>query len=411
MQLTEGQERARVMVGQMLAQDEASFGVLTGFAGTGKTTMQRVLADEHDEPLILAPTGKAALRVTEATGLRAMTIHRWMKAPQQNPKTGEVKYVNKSLDLIELPANHLVVIDEASMVSDELWGDVWALCSSLGLRVLLVGDRFQLPPVVGKDRPPFSVLTDLRTKHRADLTEVCRQALDSPIIRASMMIRESEEGTMDALTDHLPLVREDKLVDHFMQMAARRALVAHRNKTRQRLNLEVRARLGHHQRDLGKGEPLLVLYNNYKIDRFNGEVLSFEGWDTVPDEPVAVRDRFKNLSSMMGFGLARAEGHQVTLSPEEVFAQTDKMPMGTIARAAKDHAVYRWGYDRPAAPPHLNAELGYCLTAHKAQGSEWDDVLVVLEPTIDVYSVEGRRWLYTAITRARKNVAVCSIDW
>lgn len=411
LQLTEGQERARTMVGAMLREEGACFGVLSGYAGTGKTTMLGVLAKEHGPPLVLAPTGKAALRVGEACGLEALTIHRWMKTPREDSKTGDVKYVTKPLDQIQLPGNHLVIVDEASMVSDDLWGDLWVLCSSLGLRVLLVGDRFQLPPVVEDGRRPFSTLVDLRTRFRADLTEVCRQALDSPVIRASMLVRESEMGAVEALTELLPLVPEDAVLDTYMGLAATRALIVHRNATRQRLNLEVRARLGHQRQDLAPGEPLLVMFNNYQIDRFNGETLAFDAWDRVPDAPGAVRDRAKNVAAMVGFGVARAEGHQVTLSQEEVFAQVAGLPRKTLARAAKAHACAKWGYYHDTAPPHLNAELGYCLTAHKAQGSEWDDVVVVMEPSVRPYTLEGRRWLYTALTRAKKTATVCSPGW
>lgn len=407
LQLTAGQEKARQMVAALLKEEGSVVGILSGYAGTGKSTMLKVITEEHGAPLVLAPTGKAALRVTELTGTDAMTIHRWFKIPKENQQTGDVSYVNKPLDQITLPANHLVVIDEASMVSHDMWFDLRTFCHQLGLKILLVGDPFQLPPVADKDGISFSTLVEIKTKHNVFLTEVCRQALDSPIIRASMMIRQSELGMMEALMGgDLQLVPEDKVLDTFMSFSKTRALIAHRNITRQRLNLEVRERLGHHKLDLVDGEPLLVMHNNYQIDRFNGETVTFNSWERAPDAAIAVRDRAKNLSAMMSFGVAKAEEHQVTLSIEEVFAKVE-MPRKSIARAARNHAQYDWEYARGYTPSHLNAELGYCLTAHKAQGSEWDDVQILLEPSVRPYTIEGRRWVYTAITRAKKTASVC----
>ncbi len=416
LELTQGQEQARQMIERLLDEDDSKFAVLAGYAGTGKTTMLKVVAEEQGNPLVLTPTGKAALRVGEATGVRAQTIHKWLYKVKEDPKTGEPKWTKKPVNEIELPTNGLVVIDEASMVSQEIWADVWMFCAAIGLKVVLVGDTFQLPPVVKKDEDgnwkTFSALTDLKTAYRTDLTEVCRQALDSPIIRASMMIRAGEMQAMDAVCDILPATPRGKLVESFLaQQAGNRALIAHTNAKRQGLNLEVRKALGYDERHIQEGEPLLVLMNNYGLDRFNGEVVEFGGWNTLPEEPVAVRDRFKNISTMMTFGLADIEGRDAILSQEEVFAQAAEMPTTTIRRAAGHYAVDKWDYDKINAPPHLNANLGYCLTCHKSQGSEWNDVTVVVEPTVGgrqgVYGLEGRRWLYTAITRARKNVSVC----
>jgi exodeoxyribonuclease-5 len=414
LELTPGQEQARQMVKALRKIEGPAFGIICGFAGTGKTTMLRVLAEEHGAPIVLTPTGKAALRVAEASGLEALTIHRWMYAPAENPETGEVRFDKKPIDTIAIPSNHLVVIDEASMVSEEMWNDIWGLCHSIGLKVLLVGDKFQLPPVYKKDGEwkSFSTLVDLKTEHRVDLTEVVRQALDSPIIRASMMIRTSERKAMEAVMSHIDTIPRHKLVETFSAMNEdSRALIAHMNVTRQQLNIDIRNALGYDENALKVGEPLLVLANSYKAERWNGEVVRFDGWTIAPGRAEAVRDRYKNTAAMMTFGLANVEGAGVMLSQEEVFAQTQGVGMPVIARFAKEHSVMTWGYERKQTPAYLNANLGHCLTCHKSQGSEWKDVLVYAERSIGgkpgLYGYEGRRWLYTAITRARQNLILC----
>lgn len=216
---------------------------------------------------------------------------------------------------------------------------------------------------------------------------------------------------MDALVE-LPAVSREQLVQAFREFKSdSRALIVHTNELRQVLNLEVRAAEGRREQQLQEEEPLLILANNYNLDRYNGEVVAFGGWEAPPGEPQAVRDRYKNLAYMMSFGVARIGQAQATLSPEEVFGQAKDMPPSTIKRVARQDAVRRWHYEPKLAPTHLSANLGYCLTCHKAQGSEFKDVAVVVEPSIGghggLVSHAGRRWLYTAITRAREHIHLC----
>ena len=409
MELTAGQEAAVRMVDELLKEDGV-FGVLTGFAGTGKTTMLRVLAERYGVPQILCPTGKAALRVTEATDIRAMTIHRWLYDPREDPKTGLVLFTPKGADKLHVPLNGFIIVDEASMVSRREWENLWGTCKNMGLRVLLVGDRFQLPPVEKTEEgfTKFSTLTDLDTPYRAELTEVVRQAQDNPIIKASMLIRQSPDATLDAI-QMLDKVDESELVNSFLAMDPDRFLICHRNKTRHDLNLKVRAAMGYNPIALQTGEPLLVLVNNYDLDRYNGEVLTFDGWNQIPSEPVAVVDRRKHTSHMMGFGVANVGARLVTLSEEEVFVTYTSIDRRVVKTAARRLARDVWGYEKSTEPPHLNAELGYALTAHKAQGSQANDVLVAVEQSLPggLYGYEGRRWIYTAITRSVNNVKLC----
>lgn len=406
---TPGQAKALTMVEHLLQGDGPRRGVLTGYAGTGKTTLLHVIAETHGSPIVLTPTGKAALRVREATGLPGMTIHKWLYKVSEDGKTGLPRWTKKPLDEIQAPSSGLLVIDEASMLGQDVWVDVWSVASALGYKVLLVGDTFQLPPVTKKTDAPWSALRDVGTKYRADLTEVCRQALDSPIVRASMALRQGELEAMDAIGTDLAVVPRDRLVARFLELpAGNRALIAHRNATRRELNLEVREALGYGDA-LAAGEPLLVLFNNYFLDRFNGEVVTFDDWVRVPDDAVAVRDRWRNTSVMLGFGVAQVEGAEAIVSPDEVFGRTGEMSESTIGKAAKEHALSRWGYSRSQPPPsHLNANLGYALTCHKAQGSEWGGVAVVMEDSLGAaYTLPWRRWLYTATTRARDRVFLC----
>lgn len=412
-ELTEGQKQAMGMFERVMKTPPPLPTVMTGFAGTGKTTLLGAIASAFGPPKILAPTGKASLRVGQATGLDSSTIHRWLYQPMENQKTGEIEFRRKDSNMIEVPSNKLVVVDEASMVGRKLWEDLWDMCQLMGLRVLLVGDTFQLSPVEpsrGEDEKPFAPLSDIDTKFRAHLDEVTRQALDNPIFRASMLLRE--QPRVDRALALLKRVFSKNFDDKCMQIYQEGgAILVHKNDTRHRINKMIRDRLGYGE-DLREGEPLLVLRNNYDLDRFNGEVIKYEGWQKYDATPKAVRDNWRNIALMLTFGIAKVDGQEALLCPEQVHGTAATMTESVIAKNSRQY-FGDWYADemRPysddegnyVGPPHLHANFGYSLTTHKSQGSEWDQGLVLIENSTRPNTYEGRRWLYTAITRFKQH--------
>lgn len=396
------------MIGELLKSEAPAFGILCGYAGTGKSSMLQMVSEIYGYPVVLTPTGKAAVRVREATGLAASTIHRFMYKVAEDPKTGFVSWVLKSPIEIGRPASGLVIVDEASMLSDTIWRDLWKTCAALDCRVLLVGDLFQLPPVKPENKD-FSALTSLTTPYRADLTEVVRQALDNPIIRASMLIRKSSLDALDAV-DLLRNIPRVSVVEEFVKLEGDRALIAWRNKTRQRYNHLIREAAGYMDEELHAGEPLLVTFNNYPMDRYNGEVVAFRNWLVPPGDTQPVKDRFADAVGTMSFGVADIEGAEAMLSPQEVFGRVEQLSSKCIQGAARGFARDVLGRNKFNMLPHLNANLGYALTCHKAQGSEWDHVVVLMEPGKGLGDYEGRRWAYTALTRGKKTSSLCFLD-
>jgi exodeoxyribonuclease-5 len=417
-ELTEGQKIAMAMIEDLMKAPPPMPAIITGYAGTGKTTMLRAIGSAYGPPTVLAPTGKAALRVQEATGMDAMTIHRWLYKPKEDKETGEIKFDRKDFNEISVPNNKLVVVDESSMVGRDLYEDLWDTCQKLKLKLLLVGDTFQLAPVEMNKDPndfPFAALTDVRTEFKAHLTEITRQALDNPILRASMVLRETND-LAKALRD-LNRVFMRKFDDTALDIyKANGAVLVHKNDTRHKLNRVIRQKLNLGS-DVLEGEPLLVLRNTYEIERYNGEVVTFQGWKQYDATQIGVRDRFKNISAMMSFGVGlvdaiNGEKAPVLLSPEQVHGENGAMNQGVIFKAGKryygdtyhdeerDGPLYEDGMYM--GPPHLHCNFGYALTCHKSQGSEWPQVLVLIENSTRPTTYEGRRWLYTAITRAKE---------
>lgn len=385
-----------------LPHDKPRIGVLRGYAGTGKTTMIRVLGAELGELVIVAPTGKAAVRVTEATGLPAMTIHRFIYAPNEDPLTGKVTYSRKDIEEIHCPSSKLIVIEEASMVGEQMFDDIYNVAHELGCHILCVGDPFQLPPVevekVDSNGPPFGLLLpNFKFDLQADLTEITRQALESPIIRASMKLRfgDAAEAIME-----MPRVRPaDMLAKHLELLDRNGVVICHRNSSRHELNRRIREHKNLSQSSLHDGEPLLVLRNNYQLQRFNGEVLRFDGWKRQPGKQYEIYDRWREAIDHASFGLATVEGgEECGLVPKAVFGSLDKISVSAIEQVARTALGPK--------VPYLHCSFGYTLTAHKSQGSEWKDVMVVVERSVQPYTKDGRRWLYTAVTRARENVSI-----
>jgi ATP-dependent exoDNAse (exonuclease V) alpha subunit len=403
-----GQQQAFDAVESLIRKPGPQGLVITGYAGVGKTTMLRMLGKAFGAPTVIAPTGKAALRVSQASGLTASTAHRWLYVPIQNPKTGKMEFRPKPTSELRLPPSRLVFVDEASMIGRSLWGEIWRAAQMHNLKVVLIGDGFQLPPVEdSKDGiTTFSTMTrefaETHNFERIELTEIMRQAADSAVVRASMALRLGGMG-VNALAE-LPKVDRDQLLAVCRQTrTAGGVIIAHTNTTRFRVNAAMRDGMTVEPR---AGEPLLVLRNNYDLDRYNGEQVDFDGWTIPPNEPEVVRDRYNGVEKIIHFAVAIVAGSRCVIALEQLTGSLGELGSFSVAvgaeRWARAHGMVEDG--RPL--PFLEANYGYCYTAHKAQGSEWPYALVLLEPSVRLGDEEGRRWAYTAITRAKTMAAV-----
>ena len=406
LELTSGQSRGLEMVAKLMKQPGSRVGVLAGYAGTGKTTLLREVANlVGGMPMILSPTGRAAARVKEATGLPASTIHRWQYMPITDPRTGLTQWDKLPLEKLAIGSAGLLIVEESSMVSRSLWNDIWENATALRLKVLCIGDPFQLPPVdpEDKDSNGFSLLDPNNgyTNEYVLMKQIVRQALESPIIRASMAIRAGD--VLKGIAE-LPKVSPEDFLDRADVIQSRGGLiVVHRNKTRNYVNRAIRVARRLPEEALQEGEPLLCIRNNYLTQSFNGELYTFSDWIEPPAGKHVVYDFVRKQEEHSRFGVAKISDPQnnrsfaAVLSEAEVFGQL-QAPPGAIKKTAD--IVHP---DRP----FMDANLGLCLTCHKAQGSEAEEVLVGLEPSVPLWKEEGLRWLYTSLTRAVRSCSVC----
>lgn len=257
----------------------------------------------------------------------------------------------------------LVIIDEVSMVGEELGRDLL----SFGKKVLVLGDPAQLPPVKGEGyftsrEPDFM------------LTEVHRQAADNPIIAMSMAIREGRALSKGRYGESRVVGPDD--IDSESVLAADQILVG-KNATRRRYNARIRQLLGR-EGDFVTGERIVCLRNKADAGLLNGGI--WEVRKVKASVPPASTLIIKPLDSGM------------TQIPLEV----------TTHRAWLDGTErdLPWTEQRNYEP----FDYAYALTCHKAQGSQLDRVMVFDESR--AFREDAGRWLYTAITRAAERVEV-----
>ncbi|MGN6157561.1 MAG: ATP-dependent DNA helicase, partial [Devosia sp.] len=261
----------------------------------------------------------------------------------------------------------LIVIDEVSMVDEGLATDLL----SFGTKVLVLGDPFQLPPVQG---------TGFFTSGDPDvmLTEIHRQAADNPIIRMSMQIREGGYLEYGRYDESIVVPRSE--VDREAVVTADQVLVG-RNKTRVDYNDRLRELKNLPRHEPVPGDRLVCLRNNPRKRLLNGQI-----WNATE-----VKSRSGNRFSM-------------TLEPEEETTATGKkVPAHVVTHAA----FFSGEEDQLGWPERRRFDeftFGYCLTVHKAQGSQWDKVYLFDESF--VFRDDKRRWLYTGVTRASEQITV-----
>jgi exodeoxyribonuclease-5 len=234
---------------------------------------------------------------------------------------------------------------------------------SFGTKVLVLGDPAQLPPVKGKgfftndDRPDFL------------LTEVHRQAADSPIIHLATLARNQEPIPAGTYGESLVLNAKP---DPALAMAADQVL-AGRNKTRNAINARVRQLLGYEGPLPVPDDRLVCLRNDAEIGLLNGSLWKVQG-----------------LGGMDGSHLV------ITVESDDD---------GRLVDCIIHTELFR-GEELPfwARLEAHEFDYGYCLTVHKSQGSQWDDVMVFDESYC--FRQDRWRWLYTGITRAAEKLTI-----
>lgn len=412
------QDAALLDVARFLKDPNRQVYRLFGFAGTGKTTLAQHLAESVSAVAFGAYTGKAAYVLRQKGCANASTIHSMIyhtkekgkarlreieamlaelliELRKDNPELSseqlsklydghrrvkdlreQVEAERRALSRPSFTLNEdsvvkdldLVVIDECSMVDGRMGEDLL----SFGTKVLVLGDPAQLPPVGGGGFFTENVKPDTM------LTEIHRQAADSPIIAMATKVRMGERldlGTYGncRVIDQPQMSPEDAL-------RADQLLVG-RNKTRHSSNRRMRSLLGRGTNDYPVvGDKLVCLRNNHEKGLLNGALWYVEGVGAITEDRVYMTvSAESDLEGQPGTEL-------------EVEAHTHYFE-------GRDESLPWW--ERKEAEEF---DYGYAMTVHKAQGSQWDEVVLFDEAWC--FRQYRDRWLYTGITRAAETLTV-----
>jgi ATP-dependent exoDNAse (exonuclease V) alpha subunit len=373
MKLTAEQDNALLAVHRWLKSGDRQIFRLFGYAGTGKTTLARHLAEGVDGDVLFAAfTGKAA-QVLRSHGARgASTIHSLIYRPrgEELVKDSETGKTNISPTFVlnrQSPVSKakLIIIDECSMVDESLGSDLL----SFGTPVLVLGDPGQLPPVSGGG---------FFTEHTPDilLQEVQRQALDNPIIELAQCVRQGRE-LMYGNYGETAVVMPRSGLDSEIVMDADQVLVGI-NRSRRRYNQRLRQLKGFEGHLPASGDKLVCLRNDAAKGLLNGSL-----WQ-VTSAPRTVKPAMKLLIRSEDDGTERTHA-QIKVLKAAFEEGADDIP---------------WQLRRR----HDDFDYGYALTVHKAQGSQWNNVVLFDESY--AFREHRDRWLYTAVTRAAERLTI-----
>lgn len=341
---------------------------LFGYAGTGKTTLAKEFAaNVKGEVLFGAFTGKAAHVLHKKGCDGARTIHSMIYTIDETAATHEPRFVLNHASTVRDAA--LVIIDEVSMVGEELGRDLL----SFGVPILVLGDPAQLPPVKGEG---------FFTAHEPDvmLTEVHRQAKDSPIIHLATTIREG--GRLDfGNYGASRVINRDQITSDDV-LNADQVLVG-KNATRVAYNNRIRTLKGINSERPEVGEKLICLRNDRNKKLLNGSI-----WTVSETRKRTQRDKSLDLTRLTVRAEDTPEGTKgIDIKVRDEFWRGDEAHLDWSEKKGTDEFTF-----------------GYALTCHKSQGSQWDSVMIFDESA--VFRDDAWRWRYTAITRAAEMVTV-----
>ncbi|HSZ25268.1 MAG TPA: AAA family ATPase, partial [Cytophagaceae bacterium] len=413
-----------------------------GYAGTGKTTLVGALVHTLDSLgytcVLIAPTGRAAKVMANYSGKYASTIHRQMYQHEKTDGTGGLFFKRKKNTL----SKTFFIVDEASMISDEAESSSQGILSDLmdyvfekkSNKLILVGDAAQLPPVKLNLSPALDG-EYLRTRffasvYECELTEVVRQEIESGILRNATMLRSSlieNATTIQFITKGYKDIysmtgekMEDGLRYAYKKYGEENTIVITRsNKSATGYNRYIRQTIKSVEDEISAGDLLMVVKNNYTVlpeDSFAGFLANGEFVEVM---------KVKKYEEIYGFRFVHVElrlldypkhpkfeavafmetlySSNASLSPEQnkkLFEEVWKDYGDLISKRARLEAVKKDKYFTA-----LQVKFAYALTCHKSQGGQWDAVFVDQGYLTDENLNEDfLRWLYTAVTRATKEV-------
>ena len=441
---TPGQQQAILSISEFCTQrDPDSVFLLTGYAGTGKSTLigglVRTLDQFKRSSVLMAPTGRAAKVISQYSNREAFTIHRKIYVPRSQ-KGGGIKFAlqpNKH-------RNTVFIVDEASMVPDtntdakvfegrSLLEDLMSyVFSGPGCQLMFVGDLAQLPPVYLTISPALDPdvlrIQFHKSVIQAALTEVVRQREQGDIVSNATALRTwIEQDRPEQL--HFDLGQQDEVIRPYGGQEVLEALeasfskdnldqaviIVRSNKRANLYNQQIRQRILFRDEGLCVGDVLMVVKNNYfwlkPADSAgfiaNGDVIEvkeiFEFTSIYGFEFAKVRVRMLDYPNQPPFNTVLLLDTITSESSSLTYEQYNSL----YQAVREDYADVKSNYKKFLEIKNnsffnaLQVKYSYAITCHKSQGGQWDKVFVEQPYLKEGVNKEYLRWLYTAMTRAK----------
>ncbi|WP_040254581.1 ATP-dependent DNA helicase [Psychroserpens mesophilus] len=420
--------------------------LLKGFAGTGKTsiigTLVSNLWETKRSAVLMAPTGRAAKVISNYSKNEAFTIHKKIYFPKKD-KGGGVKFVLQS----NKHKNTIFIVDEASMIPDiasdsklfengSLLDDLMQyVYSGHKCKLLLIGDKAQLPPVKSDLSPALNAhilgMNYNKDVISIELDEVVRQEQDSGILENATRLREvldnefyeSFKFNVNGFTDIVRLIDGHEVMDAINDAYSENgheetAIIVRSNKRANLYNQQIRNRILFNENELTVGDFLMVVKNNYFWIKPTTEAGFIANGDIIQ-----VLEIF-SITELYGFRFAEVKVQMVdypkmrpfetVLLLDTIEAETPSLPYEDsnrlyqeVQKDYEDEASNYKKFLKIKGNKHFNAlqvKFSYAITCHKSQGGQWHTIFVEQPYLPNGVDRDYLRWLYTAVTRAKEKL-------
>ncbi|MBQ8645576.1 MAG: AAA family ATPase [Bacteroidales bacterium] len=452
MEPTSGQRELFEKLGRFLTVAPSEFPLLVvrGYAGTGKTTAVsafiKVLKELKHKFVLLAPTGRAAKVLSNYSGMQAKTIHKQIYR-QRSLSDKESKFAidfNKSRDTV-------YIVDEASLITigsgfetsifgtGDLLDDLISyIRQNSGNKLILMGDSAQLPPIGLEESPALDFDYVSQYSHLAEevtLTEVVRQAGESGILYNATLLREEiERGDLDAPRfrcrgfDDFRRISGGELIEELDGAISKYGLdevvvLCRSNMRANRYNMGIRQTVLFMEEQLTRGDKLMIVKNCYQF------LENVPDLDFIANGDVAELVKIGNYEERYGLHFAQATLKFPDYNDVEIDAKIILDTLSSVSPSLdreqqqalfegvyadyEDITVRKKRMEKVREDKYYNAlQIKYAaaITGHKSQGGQWKCVFVDNNLWKDEISLDDKKWLYTAMTRAVEKVYLVNFN-
>ncbi|MCL5244845.1 AAA family ATPase [Cellulophaga sp. 20_2_10] len=443
----------------LVSKEKDTLFLLKGYAGTGKTTIIGTIVTNlwhvKMKAVLLAPTGRAAKVMSNYANTKALTIHKKIYFPKKQ-SGGGIQFTlapNKHTDTV-------FVVDEASMIPDapsdsklfengSLLDDLMSyVYSGKNCKLILIGDTAQLPPVrldispaLDEDRLSLNYNKEVT---RVELDEVMRQAEDSGILMNATNLREQLHGSffedfkfdVNPYKDIVRLIEGNDILeaieDSYSQNGKEEtAFIVRSNKRANLYNANIRGRILYLENVIATGDYMMVVKNNYFWIKPTTEAGFIANGDIIEIlEIFAIKElygfKFAEVNVKM-VDYPNMPPFETVLMLDTIDAETPSLPYEDSNRLYQevmlDYADETSKYKKFLKVKNnkyfnaLQVKFSYAITCHKSQGGQWDTVFVEQPYLPNGIDKDYLRWLYTAVTRAKKKLYLIGfkndffLDW